>query len=283
MPPYRFHAASRPRSRRIIVAALWAGVVLLALIGIAGALGRGIGVVESIRLAGPTPELSRFDSLNIRQIAKLLDVEPGTSKYEEGEAQTRRFVAKYNAHPLATLLHVAPAALFMMLAPFQFSRRLRSRYIRLHRWSGRLVVAIAVPIGLSGLFFGLLMPFSGALEASAIALFGGFFLLAVTRAFIAIKSGEVARHREWMLRMFSVAIGISTVRIVGIVLAVVTREGPESWFAQSVWIGFALTVAAAELWIRSTRRRPVPALEATGIITPVSSTSIGSAKSLSLR
>jgi hypothetical protein len=53
--------------------------------------------------------------------------------------------------------------------------------------------------------------------------------------------------------MFSVVLGVATVRIVGILLAVLTREGPEAWFGHSIWIGFGSTVAIAELWIRYTR------------------------------
>jgi hypothetical protein len=67
-----------------------------------------------------------------------------------------------------------------------------------------------------------------------------------------------------MIRMFSVAMGVSLQRIAALVFVLLTREGPESWFAESVWIGFALGVAAAEVWIRSTRRQRVahPALSA---------------------
>jgi uncharacterized membrane protein len=192
-------------------------------------------------------------------------VERGTPAYGEIADQNRRMFVKFNRHPTATLLHVLPAALLVMLAPLQFSRRIRARHIQWHRWSGRVIVAIAIPVGISGLFFGLLMPFAGTVEASAVATFGVLFLFSLIRAVIAIRSGDVARHREWMMRMFSVALGIATVRIAGIVLAVLTRQGPEVWFGHSVWIGFGGTVAMAELWIRYTRpssRRAVDRLSA---------------------
>ena len=246
---------SQLTSRRITT--LWSGVALLAILGLVASIGRGYSVVESMRSPGPRPELSRLDEWSIRGLAVLLGEKRGTSGYRDLEAQIRRFLAKFYVYPGATLLHVMPGAAFMILAPFQFSRQIRSRHVRFHRWSGRVIAALAVPIGLSGLFFGLLMPFSGAKEAAAIALFGAIFLFALARAVMAIRRGDVATHREWMIRMFSIAIGISAVRLVGAVFLVVLRQGPEAWFGESVWIGFGLTFGAAELWIRRTR---VPAI-----------------------
>ena len=257
------------RSLNTATVALWCGVILLVSVGFAGSVVRAVGVLESAVFSdAPVPELSRLDRGSALFMAMLLGVERGTPAFREIDAQNRRMLGKFNGHPTATLLHVLPAALLVILAPLQFSRRIRSRHIQWHRWSGRVIVAIAIPVGFSGLFFGLLMPFAGTLEASAIAVFGGVFLFSLMRAFIAIRRGDVARHREWMIRMFSVVLGIGTVRIVGILLAVLTRDGPEAWFGYSVWIGFASTVAIAELWIRytrpSSRRMPATGLTIVG-------------------
>jgi len=87
--------------------------------------------------------------------------------------------------------------------------------------------------------------------------FGGLFLFAVYRGVRAIRRGQVARHREWMIRVFALAVAISTVRLVGAVLDVaLTPLGvrPPAVFALSVWTGWILTLGIAELWIRHTRR-----------------------------
>lgn len=227
---------------------------MLALIGVIASFGRGVSVMQVLRSEQrPRPELSRFDSLNIVNSAPLYRARPGSPEFQTIDRETRRFNRKFSEYPGATLLHILPAALFMLLAPFQFSRRIRARHIRVHRWSGRLLIALAIPIGISGLFFGLFMPFAGTVEASAIGFFGGLFLFSVARAFIAIRRADVPRHREWMIRMLGIALGVSTVRLVGLVLALLTRESPHVWFGLSVWIGFALTLAVAELWVRATR------------------------------
>ena len=108
----------------------------------------------------------------------------------------------------------------------------------------------------TGLFFGVLLPYGGAGEATAIALFGGLFVLAAGKALVAIRRRQVARHREWMIRAFAIALAVSTVRIVGPTLdLMLTPAGlrlPEI-FVLSLWTGWTITVGAAELWIRYTR------------------------------
>lgn len=83
--------------------------------------------------------------------------------------------------------------------------------------------------------------------------------MSVSLAVVAIRRGQVARHREWMIRAFAVALGISTVRVVGTVFDVaLTPAGvpPPEVFVLSLWTGWTLTLAAAEAWIRYTRAAP---------------------------
>jgi hypothetical protein len=67
-----------------------------------------------------------------------------------------------------------------------------------------------------------------------------------------------------MIRVFAIAIAISTVRVVAGVLDVaLTPAGfrPPDLFVVSLWTGWVITLGVAELWIRYTRpRRHFPAV-----------------------
>jgi uncharacterized membrane protein len=240
--------------RRPLVAALWTGVTLLVLLALASSVGRAIGVIESLLVDGPVPTLSRLDRESMAFMERLGGVDPASDIHRDLERQNEEFLGKFNRNPIATLLHVLPGALFIVLAPLQFSRRIRTRYVDWHRWSGRVVLLLGIPVTISGFYFGVLMPFSGFLETSAIVIFGTLFVVAMVRGYASIRRRAIAQHREWMIRMFAVAIGVASVRVAGIILAFITLKGPEAWFGYSVWIGFVVTVAAAEWWIRRTRR-----------------------------
>lgn len=249
---------------RFSTRAVWCTVVLLALLGLAASVGRTYSVASGLLGPGPVPEISRLDDWSTRGTGVLIGAPPGSGRFRELRPEIVRFLGKFNRYPGTTLLHVVPAALIMLLAPLQFSKRIRARHIRLHHWSGRTIVALAIPLGLSGMFFGLLVPFDGAVEASAVAVFGAFFLFAVLRGVRAIRSGDTRTHREWMIRMFGVALGVSVQRVIGTVLIVFTGEPPSVWFGESVWLGFVLAAGAAEGWIRATRRPVMPA----GVVLP---------------
>jgi uncharacterized membrane protein len=246
---------SHARVRRWLLAC----VLLFAGLGVLLATARGISVLERRALSGgDTAGPARLEREGTFAVAKLTGIEGGTAEYGLLEAELRDFFEKFDRLPVVTLLHVLPAALFMLLAPLQFSRRVRRRAIAWHRWSGRLIVVLALPIGVSGLFFGVFEPYAGALERSAIALFGAWFLVALVRAVIAVRRRAFTKHREWMIRMFAVALGVLLVRLVALPLAAVTGAGPSVWFGQAVWLGFSSSVALAELWIRGSRRAAAP-------------------------
>lgn len=196
---------------------LWTAIIMLTLVGLFASIHRGVLVAD-----GGASAKTQFD---------------------------RRFAD----HPVITFVHIVPGALFLTFAPFQFSVRVRTRYLRFHRWSGRLLVLSAIVSGSSGFVVGL-PSYGGAAESSARVVFGALLLITVVRAFVAIRLGDVSRHREWMIRAFSIAIGISTIRIVTLILtAIAGRSTFQEFFGVSFWIGWVLTLVAAELWIRYTR------------------------------
>jgi uncharacterized membrane protein len=219
-------------------------VVLLVTLGVAAAVNRGIFRTDAVKRAEP-----------IRQRAiELFHLHDPLAA--ERPAELDRFDRPFAVHPGMTLLHVLPGGAFLTLALLQFSSRVRNRHIQLHRWTGRALLVTACAVASSALYFGLLMPYGGPAESVPIALFSALFLLALSRAFLAIRRHQVARHREWMIRAFAIALAISTVRVVaGAFDFLLTPAGvhPGPIFVLSIWTGWIVTVAAAELWIRRTR------------------------------
>lgn len=229
------------------LALLWAMVILLVVIGVVAAVSRTIFVGDLVIRAEPIRQ----------QILQGLERNDPRAPYRAEEA--RRYDAPFAAHPLLTWLHVVPGGLFLTLVPFQFSARMRSRYINVHRWCGRVLLGLALAAGVSALYFGLLTPFGGTSEAAAVVIFGGLFLMAGVRAFVAIRRGDVARHREWMIRAFAIAVGVSTTRIVGAIFDIALAPAGfrmEDLFVASLWTGWLTTLGAAEVWIRHTAPGP---------------------------
>jgi uncharacterized membrane protein len=238
--------ATRSKVSPWLAPALWAVAAVLVIIGVAAAIGRVVFADDVMTRADPVRQwlmdaLHREDPFAAQRPAELALV--------DGKFATNRFL---------TLWHVLPGGIFLLFAPLQFSTWIRRRSIRFHRWSGRLLLPAVVASVLPGMYFGILIPYGGPSEAVVIAASGGLLVIAVCRGFLAIRRRQVARHREWMIRVFALAIAISTVRVVAVPLDVaLTPAGfrPQTLFAISVWTGWIITLGVAELWIRYTRAR----------------------------
>ena len=243
-PPATLAADSTRRVSPLLRRFVWSGVVFLAALGVLSAVMRGVFVSDTVTRFQPVRNWM-FDA------AGLVDPLASTRA-----AELEVVDARFGRHRVATYLHVAAGAVFLILAPFQFSTRIRRRHVRFHRWSGRLLVLTAVLTAIAGLFFGLLMPYAGLAEVIVVALFGGLFLVAIAKAYLAIRRRDVATHRRWMIRAFAVALGIATARLAG--LAVDLTLSPaglpaKPLFVLALWIGWGSTVGAAELWLAYTR------------------------------
>lgn len=167
-------------------------------------------------------------------------------------------------YPTIVAVHVVLGGAYLLFAPFQFVKRIRSRHLGYHRRMGRVLVALGLVVGATALFIGLVIPFSGWAESVLIALFGSLFLFALVKGFVHIRAGRVARHREWMIRAFAIALAIATQRLIFIPSLFVAgvadpTDGRIVTLSLAAWSA-ALVVhsSLAEAWIRLTRRRYVP-------------------------
>src|SRR5258708_3555095 len=155
-----------------------------------------------------------------------------------------------------TMVHIIPGLLFIVLGPLQFVRRLRSSRPELHRWMGRLVIASGLIIGSTALVMSPQMAIGGANEMAATMLFATVFLFALIKAFLSIRRGKVALHREWMIRAFAIGLAVATARpIMGVFFATrsITHLTPHDFFGTAFWLGFTMNLIAAEIWINYTR------------------------------
>ena len=233
-------------------------IVLLALLGSFSAITRATVVISVLRGA-PANELSSEDSANLKWLAGAIGVDASSQRYRELEEDTQYAAAKFNALPYATLLHVLPGMVFLLLAPMQFVPRFRSRS-RVHRTMGYVLLTAALPFGITGLFFSFRDPVFGIVGASASALGGTWFLYSGVRAYAAIRRRDIDNHRAWMLRALAMAYAIAVIRAIDLMALSLLTLRPRVLGGPSFWVGFLLSAFAAEWWIHRTAKQQARAL-----------------------
>ncbi len=157
--------------------------------------------------------------------------------------------AVYRAHPVLIYGHVFAAALALALGPFQFSTRLRRTRPQLHRWIGRTYLGVGVLVG--GVFGLLLSRYAhgGPVAQVGFAVLALAWLYTGLRGWLAIRRGDVASHRQWMLRNQALTLAAVSLRIyVGVVVAAHWPFEPA--YAAIAWLCWVPHLLLAEWWLR---------------------------------
>jgi uncharacterized membrane protein len=145
------------------------------------------------------------------------------------------------------LPHGIAGALVLLMAPLQFSDRLRRRFTQLHRLGGRLYVAGVVILAPLGAYIQYFQERIGAPRSfTVLGVVDAALLLATTLiAVVFAYKRKIAQHRQWMTRSYAVALVFIEARFI---------LGVTGWgllgieMAQAViWSCLALSLLLADL------------------------------------
>lgn len=215
-------------------------------------LGRfGYLVVLLLCFVGSASALTRMIRVTVYLSDPAAYVMPSSPPGADG------FEARYFDRPYHSLLHAVTGLIYMVLGPIQFLPAVRNRWTGFHRWSGRIWMLAALVGAISALLFVGQLPVWGDLSTNAaIIIATGTFLVALVQGYRAIRRRDIVRHREWMIRCFTIGLGIATFRLLVPVFMLPPIEASftEAWEA-AAWLGFVINLAAAEAWIHLTRRK----------------------------
>lgn len=110
---------------------------------------------------------------------------------------------RYAPISLLMFLHGIPGTLALFLGIFQFSSRLRERYLQVHRAMGWVYVASVAIAAPAGALVAYVLPTVTLFPASIIQASG--WLVATGTGLYCVLAGRIQQHREWMMRSYPFA------------------------------------------------------------------------------
>jgi hypothetical protein len=144
--------------------------------------------------------------------------------------------------------HLGGGSLALLLGPFQFIGWIRRRYIRAHRWMGRLYLSGVLVASIAAVYMGL---YVSPIRSFGISLLFLDLAWVVTTgmAYIAILRRQFTAHREWMIRSYVVTFAFVLFRWMSVDLNLLSGLG-ETQLAMLVWIAWAVPLLFADVVIQ---------------------------------
>jgi uncharacterized membrane protein len=159
-------------------------------------------------------------------------------------------------------LHLGGGVLTLLLGWLQFVAPLRRRHPRLHRWTGR-VYLVALLLAVTGATALVLTTPLGWTTAYAFAVMIGAWLTTALLAWLAIRKGAIATHRDWMRRNYIITFAFVTFRLAGKIPGLYNLGSLPEVFTTFGWMSWTVPLLLSEAFLAVRRLQATPSPEAT--------------------
>lgn len=161
--------------------------------------------------------------------------------------------ASFLARPWGIGTHALFGPLALSIGPFQFLAGSFARRPTLHRRLGWLYMLGAYGTGLSGLYMSW-YAYTGTVATVGFAGMALALLVTTTLGLAAIRRGDVARHRVWMVHSFALIFAAVTFRLWAPLLSI-ALGGFETAYPWIAWISWLPNLVWARWYVA---RKPAP-------------------------
>ena len=120
---------------------------------------------------------------------------------------------RFAGFPIALVGHVLGATAFALAGIVQFVPRFRRRHPVWHRRAGRVLAVAGLLVAISALWMTLFyeaQPGTGDLLYVLRLVFGSAMAACLVLGFAAVRRGDIATHRAWMVRAYAIGLAAGT-------------------------------------------------------------------------
>jgi uncharacterized membrane protein len=141
------------------------------------------------------------------------------------------------------LLHLGGSLLALVMGPWQFWTGLRQRVPRIHRWTGRLFV-LGVGLGVTGAAYLAITTTFGWAWGVGVGALAVAWAVCTGMAFYAIRRGNIAVHKQWMVRTYVVTFAFVTDRLLDDWLPTAQLEPVGDKIVMDIWLSWVVPLFA---------------------------------------
>lgn len=147
----------------------------------------------------------------------------------------------------AFYIHITGGMLALLLGPFQFIKKLRSKFPKWHRTMGKIyLAAILFLAGPSGLFMAFYAE-GGTIAVIGFSIMALLWMYTTYMAYETIRKRNIDAHRAWMTRSFALTFAAVTLRLYVPIASAVFHVPGFYVEASSAWVSWLPNLLVAEL------------------------------------
>jgi CubicO group peptidase (beta-lactamase class C family)/uncharacterized membrane protein len=117
-----------------------------------------------------------------------------------------------NVYNIFFYTHITFGGIALLIGWLQFSKKLRKKYLNLHRWIGKIYVGSVLLSGTAG-FYIALNATGGISPILGFSIGAVVWLILTSLGYITIRKGKVEAHKKWMMYSYAGTFGAVTLRL----------------------------------------------------------------------
>jgi uncharacterized membrane protein len=146
-------------------------------------------------------------------------------------------------------VHIAGGIGALLAGPWQFSQKLRNRALNFHRWLGRFYLLEVALGSVAGLGMALVSQ-EGLPTHMGFGILAMLWFLTGLQAYRKVRQGDIAAHRQWMIRNFALTLAAVTLRVEMPFMLAVLHWSFRVTFITVSWLCWVPNLIVAEWMVR---------------------------------
>ena len=161
----------------------------------------------------------------------------------------------YFASPIPIVFHIIAGTIWNLFGPLQFVPKIRRKWPKFHRYSGRFLVLSGFIVGITGLWMNHFFPaYGGPAKYISIVVHSIGIMVSLSIALQAIFKRDIKRHELWMMRAVAIGLSPATQRVFILPIYFITGDVSDLVIGVGMWSAFVVNLGFVE-WAR--RRKKV--------------------------
>ncbi|MDT8860247.1 DUF2306 domain-containing protein [Alkalihalobacillus sp. MEB130] len=154
---------------------------------------------------------------------------------------------------IALYIHIITAAFPLVIGPFLFIKKLRSRNLHIHRNLGKVYVVTILISSTGGIYLSF-YAHGGILAILGFLCLDVAWLYTTFKAYKYIRNKQLTLHEEWMYRSYAVTFAALTFRMWSAIVGYSLDNFTVGYLA-AIWLSWIGNLVVIELWIRFKLRK----------------------------